>query len=172
MNTNLSTITAGTEINPGDTFLLKEFRQNVVYSIVNVKKPTEFSTTSQPRYEFDWNRMKSELPKECIEHFKKYETDKNFNYLSPSTKDTFKDIFIGFRQADVQSQHYNMSPIEEYNRWVKSNIETIKTYDSETDKYIKKKFCRVQIINMYTNSVNGQIPTSIYVCYKLLEFPK
>ena len=51
------------------------------------------------------------------------------------------------------------------------NTETIKVYDPDTDKYIKKKFCRIHIIDLQMPGSNGVVPSQLFVLYRPTPLP-
>ena len=63
-------------LRPGEMILMKTFLAKQEYAVLNYNKHSEFSTSSYERYEFDWEKMRSNLTDGALQFFKNYETGK------------------------------------------------------------------------------------------------
>ena len=105
-----------------------------------------------------------------------YETGKIAGYMTNPRKSTSPDepkkkVFMGWTEQDLGSRYWNSDPVEAYNKWMIENTETIKVYDSDTDKYIKQKFCRIHIIDLQMPSSSGVVPNQLFVLYRPTPLP-
>jgi len=163
-------------LRPGEMILMKTFLAKQEYAVLNYNKHSEFSTSSYERYEFDWEKMRSNLTDGALQFFKNYETGKIAGYMTNPRKSTSPDepkkkVFMGWTEQDLGSRYWNSDPVEAYNKWMIENTETIKVYDSDTDKYIKQKFCRIHIIDLQMPSSSGVVPNQLFVLYRPTPLP-